>query len=586
MSADYTLIRDSLLDTVEQLFQVDEGDGNKRLRELKDKLTEQQFNLVVMGQFKRGKSTFINALLGAEIVPIAIVPLTSVVTILRFGPEPKGVVRYLAGAEEEIMLSDIARFVTERGNPENKLGVKYVEVFYPCDYLKDGVRIIDTPGVGSVFQHNTDIAYAYLPYVDAGIFVVTADPPLGQSEHQFLRDTRDYVDKLFFVLNKIDVVDEKDLDEAAAFTGDVLRNDLGREVSIWPVSAKLALHGKIKGDSEKLAQSQLLAFENHLKDFLHREKGKAFLHAVIASLLRYIADEAMAYKLEQEAAKLSLDQLRTKVAKFESYAKTTEKDRDQKGFILEGQIKKLREALDNDLEALKKQQIPSLVREVERAFEEKVAASPSSRELEKNMEAFVFGEILRIFSTFRNKESEKIAETLENIYVDLAERTNDTIRRIVALASDLFEVELKPFTTVEKLTGKSDFYFFLRDDPDATALIQLGIRFALPTFVTKGIILKRTRTLAQEIFERHCGRVRYDLIRRTEETTNTFRRSLNEKIDVTLSTIRDALKRAVSLKDKSEEEVSQTVSCLSTRLSSAQEIRSQLLDYREQVEAL
>jgi hypothetical protein len=586
MTADYMLIRDSLLDTVEQLSQVDEEDGNKRLRELKDKLTEQHFNLVVMGQFKRGKSTFINALLGAEIVPIAIVPLTSVVTILRFGPEPKGVVHYSAGAEEEIILSDIARFVTERGNPENKLGVKYVEVFYPCDYLKDGVRIIDTPGVGSVFQHNTDIAYAYLPYVDAGIFVVTADPPLGQSEHQFLRDTRDYVDKLFFVLNKIDVVDEKDLDEAAAFTGDVLRNDLGREVSIWPVSAKLALHGKIKGDPEKLAQSQLLAFENHLRDFLHREKGKAFLHAVIASLLRHIADEAMAYKLEQEAAKLSLDQLRTKVAKFESYAKTTEKDRDQKGFILEGQIKKLREVLDSDLEALKKQQIPSLVREVERAFEEKVAASPSSRELEKNMEDFVFGEILRIFSTFRNKESEKIAETLENIYVDLAERTNDTIRRIVALASDLFEVELTPFTTVEKLTGKSDFYFFLRDDPDATALIQLGIRFALPTFVTKGIILKRTRTLAQEIFERHCGRVRYDLIRRTEETTNTFRRSLNEKIDVTLSTIRDALKRAVSLKDKSEEEVSQTVSCLSTRLSSVREIRSQLLDYREQVEAL
>jgi len=179
MSADYASIRDGLLETIESLFHESAKDRLKGLGELKDKITNQEFNMVIMGQFKRGKSTFINALLGHEIVPTAIVPLTSVVTILRYGEKAKGVVHYLNNNREEISLSDINNFVTEKGNPQNKRGVKCVEAFYPSDYLKEGVRIIDTPGVGSVFKHNTDVAYAYLPYVDAGIFVVTADPPLG-----------------------------------------------------------------------------------------------------------------------------------------------------------------------------------------------------------------------------------------------------------------------------------------------------------------------------------------------------------------------------------------------------------------------
>jgi hypothetical protein len=92
--------------------------------------------------------------------------------------------------------------------------------------------------------------------------------------------------------------------------------------------------------------------------------------------------------------------------------------------------------------------------------------------------------------------------------------------------------------------------------------------------------------MAQEIFERHCGRVRYDLIRRTEETTRSFRKSLNDKIDITLGAIRDALNRAAALKDQSEVEVSQTVSDLSARLSAVEEIRAKLLDYRRMVKML
>ena len=144
MKNQFAEIKDRLFDVVDELSKINSNE-DKRLGEIKEKLTLEQFNLVVMGQFKRGKSTFINALIGAKILPTSIVPLTSIVTILRYGQESRAVVRYLDEKEEEIHLSDIPKFVTEKQNPRNKLRVKEVEVFYPSDYLKDGVRIIDTP---------------------------------------------------------------------------------------------------------------------------------------------------------------------------------------------------------------------------------------------------------------------------------------------------------------------------------------------------------------------------------------------------------------------------------------------------------
>jgi len=275
MKNKFTVIKDGLFNIVDDLFKIKDN-GNKRLGEISEKLELEQFNLVVMGQFKRGKSTFINALIGAKILPTSIVPLTSIVTILRYGQESKAIVRYLDEKEEEIHLTDIPKFVTEKQNPKNKLHVKEVEVLYPSDYLKDGVRIIDTPGVGSVFKHNTDVAYAYLPYVDAGVFIVTPDPPLGEAEQKFLDEVREHADKFFFVLNKTDIVDEPDLVESMDFTTNLIREHLGRAVSLYPVSAKFALTGKLNGDAERVSKSNVLSFEKDLKDFLHREKGKTF----------------------------------------------------------------------------------------------------------------------------------------------------------------------------------------------------------------------------------------------------------------------------------------------------------------------
>ena len=245
METRFAVMKDRLVGVVDDLSKIN-SNRDKRLGEITEKLALEQFNLVVMGQFKRGKSTFINALIGAEILPTSIIPLTSIVTILRYGQKAKAMVRYLDEKEEEIDLPDIPKFVTEKRNPKNKLRVKEVEILFPSDYLKDGVRIIDTPGVGSVFKHNTDVAYAYLPYVDAGVFIVTPDPPLGEAEHRFLTEVREHADKFIFVLNKTDLVEASDLSESMDFTTNLIQEDLGQSVNLYPVSAILQMNRSAK----------------------------------------------------------------------------------------------------------------------------------------------------------------------------------------------------------------------------------------------------------------------------------------------------------------------------------------------------
>jgi len=575
-ASSYNRIKAGLTEVVQALSLTDISSGKQRLDELARKIDQEQFNLVVMGQFKRGKSTFINALLGAEIVPASIVPLTSVVTILRHGSEGRAVVHYLDGRQEQIRLEEIARFVTEKQNPKNKLGVKEVEVFYPSEYLKGGVCIVDTPGVGSVFQHNTDVAYAYLPYADAGIFLVTPDPPMGESEHRFLQDVREQMDKLFFVLNKVDLVDESDLAEALDFTADLLARDLGKSVSIWPLSAKLALAGKLNGTPQNLERSGFLPFERELEKFLHREKGRVFLQSVIASLLKLAADETMACRLEQEAARLSLDDLQDRIRQFEAFAREAEKARDRQEFILKGQIGRLHQLLDADLESLQRKELPGLLSGLEQSFQQKLSEKQSAQELEDRLQAEVFEAIKAVFGEFRRREAEKIAAELERIYLEVAAQTNDIIAGIVKATADLFQVELEPFTAVERLSGKSDFYFLLKDDPGMIDLIRLSTRTVLPLAVARKIILKRMQNTVVERFERHCGRVRYDLIRRIDRTSTEFRKNLTAKVSVTLDTIREALGRPVALKNQNEQEVYSTLNTLSCRLSEVDGIQQRM----------
>ena len=574
---DYARLRDSLFGIVTRLEDTVREAASKSIGATRTKLEEEAFNLVVLGQFKRGKSTFINALLGQKILPAAIVPLTSVVTILRYGQKLKVEVQYLSGRIEEVDLAALPSFITERENPQNKKRVKEVTVFHPSEYLRGGVRIIDTPGTGSVYSHNTEAAYAYRPYVDAGIFVVSVDPPLSKSEHLFLKDIREFADKVFFVLNKIDQVDDGDRQESLQFTTRVVEEEVGAgKVRIYPVSARRALEAKISGDKEMLALSLLPEFENQLLDFLAREKGEVFLRSVVNNLLNLISDETISFQLEQEAVKLPLEELETKIARFEQEMKEIAKDRENNQFLLKGHLGKITSGLDEEIQGFKKDKLPGLRQGLEDKYMELVRRGSGG--LREELQQFVFDSIKETFNPFRRRIAEKISSRLEEAHGEFARKINTIIERILTLTGDIFELKLKPFTTVEGLSKKSDFYFLLKDDPVGLELIQLAATSAIPQFLAKKIILRGMKESMAELLDRHCGRVRYDLVNRVANTVRDFQNALNEKIDLTLAGIRLSFEKALALHQEGESNVEKSLGELGLKLDSISAIHSELLD--------
>lgn len=209
-----------------------------RAKELTDRLEKNSITVSVIGQFKRGKSALVNAILEDKILPVGIVPVTAVVTKLEYG-EKAASVRFYNGIVKEITFDEMPAYINEQQNTDNHLGVSEVRLFCPAAFLQKGLTFVDTPGVGSVHQKNSDAAYSYLKESDAVIFVLSVDSPLNQIEIDFLRSAGRFTSKFYFAVNKTDTVDESDLEDYLAYCRDLLIKLTGMQhIRLFPVSAR------------------------------------------------------------------------------------------------------------------------------------------------------------------------------------------------------------------------------------------------------------------------------------------------------------------------------------------------------------
>ena len=273
-----------------------------RLRGLLGRLREGRFHLAVLGQFKRGKSTFVNALLGAPVLPTSVVPLTALPTFLRWGEGPRARVQFQDGRSQETTSGDaeaslekfLQAFVTEEGNPKNQKGVHQVDVWYPSPLLRQGLVIIDTPGIGSTFRHNTEATLNFLPQCDAAMFLVSADPPMTEVEVAFLRQVRTRMSRILFVLNKVDYLDGGEQRDATVFLQEILEEHLGLPsgTPILAVSSRRALQAAQQGDSAAREASGLGEVNRLLLDFVTHEKART-LELSVSHKVSAILEEAL-----------------------------------------------------------------------------------------------------------------------------------------------------------------------------------------------------------------------------------------------------------------------------------------------------
>lgn len=555
------------------------------LDSLEKKLLSNHFHIVVMGQFKRGKTTFINSLLGEEVLPSSVVPLTSINTVLRYGPEQKAEIHYMDGRVEGGRIEELERYVTEKGNPENRLGITRVEVFYPSAYLRDGLCIVDTPGTGSTYLHNDEMAFSYLSHADAVIFMLSADPPISRTELEFLRQIRGFVRKIFFVQNKIDYLDPREREESLRFNTGVIADSMGLDsVEIFQLSAKQALAARQANDPGSLGESKQLFFESRLDDFLMKEKGIVFLDSVTRNLHKALTEMIASVELERSLLTRPIEELQEKVNLFRQQMMLIQREREEILFLLQGDFNQLvKDGLDRDVEDFKREAIDLLVLEFEALVEQ--GKTYSGFALAEKVDDFVQNAIRGYFTDWRIKEEERLALEFKKMEEMYRGKANTIANRILEIAEDLFEIELFTIDAGFDLSEEVEFWFKMGDPSyNLIDFFRGSLSRALPKKISHRILKKQKREELLTLFDRHCGRVRYDFFLRLQKSTNMLRSGITGLIDDTMEAIDGAIGRAARKREESEGDLTSSITMLDVEKARLEVELEELTRLKEEVQ--
>jgi GTP-binding protein EngB required for normal cell division len=510
---------------------------------LAERIEQGQFHVAVVGEFKRGKSTFINALLGAAVLPTGVLPLTAVATEVADGPAGATVVA-LDGSTRRIGLDELAAFVTEAGNPGNERKVGHVEVRVPHPLLASGLVLVDTPGVGSVHAHNTEAAHAAYRDADGAIVVLAADAPLSQAE----RDTLGYFTardaRTFVVLNKVDHLSAVELDEVQTFIADMIdRPDL----TVWPISARAALESALQGRDIGADAGEFTAFAAAFDRFVQEDLVAERDGAYRRELVQLTASLVERVRLELAAATLDTEQLAARVASFRSHAVTQREALDADRLLLAEQTRNLAAEMGSRLAGHASEAAARRTDELIDAAE----GVPVSR-LEDHLRAVIESIVRDELGSARDHEAKWLEARWASLAARFRTRTEERAAAVQAAAADLFAVELTPID-IPSVTDEPDRFTFLflylpiGSDP----LTHLVARL-IPAPVRRRRLLRRgVAQLAQEL-DKHAGRARVDLNDRLSRTRSEFEALMVAALDAYIDQILAAAARGDDLRQQGQ----------------------------------
>ena len=260
----------------------------------------QGIDVAVFGRFKAGKSSFLNSLGGRAVLPIGVVPLTAVITRLRYGPTERAEARFVNGTAKAVPVGEIGSYVCEDANPGNEKEVAAVEVELPALKALAPLEFVDTPGLGSAFVHNTEAAMKWLPNVGAALVAVSCDAPLSERDLGLLEELRRHTPRIVLLLTKADLLSPAERAEVLAFVERQLGQKWGTKLPVFFYSVR---------PGERALRE---ALERELLLPLVRDRGKASgeiaRHKLLAlaSQTRSYVEVALAAATQADSARRAL----------------------------------------------------------------------------------------------------------------------------------------------------------------------------------------------------------------------------------------------------------------------------------------
>jgi GTP-binding protein EngB required for normal cell division len=198
-------------------------------------------DVAILGQFKAGKSSFLNSIVGRGLLPVGVIPVTTVITRIRHGERERAEVSHFDGSVKEISLNDLAEYTSEAKNPANQKDVALVDIELPT--LKDypGLRFVDTPGLGSVYRYQIETSKNWLPAVGAAILAISADRPLSEHDIALVRELIHFTPQIILLLTKVDLLEPQQQVEVISFFEETLQRELHRKFPIFLYSNRTGM---------------------------------------------------------------------------------------------------------------------------------------------------------------------------------------------------------------------------------------------------------------------------------------------------------------------------------------------------------
>jgi predicted GTPase len=223
-------------------------------------------DVVVLGQFKAGKSSLINSLAGENILPVGVIPVTSIVTRLQFAAQRSARVIFSDDTYKDIRDNEIADFVTELKNPKNIKNVKLVDVFLPQLSKFKNIRLIDTPGLGSYFKHNSQTTMQWLPEIGLALMAISAERPLSEDDLLLLKNISRYAAETKIIITKADLISQHQLDEITEY---IKRTLISEDIPAFSQDNDAQLTAKKTG-LEILCYSTMLNTKRNRKQLIEK----------------------------------------------------------------------------------------------------------------------------------------------------------------------------------------------------------------------------------------------------------------------------------------------------------------------------
>jgi len=379
--------------------------SHNAIDEVLNRIEANSFTVAIVGEFKRGKSTFINALLGKEILPTDVLPCSATLNRVVYGDKPEIKITFKDGQTQSVPIEQLHEYVTKL-TPESEVTAEKIQeatIYYPADYCRNNVELIDTPGLNDDVNM-TQVTLSVLPQVDAAIMLILAQSPFSNFERDFLENrllTND-LGRVIFVVTGIDKLNNPEVESPRLLETVESRikkyimqraeQQFGKDSpeyepylkkigkpKVFGLSAYQALQGRQNNDAKLLARSKFTEFEKVLEQFLTRDRGAILLQVPVNRLLSSSSEIIKTISLKENALQMKQEEFHQA---YEESIKTITSIRDRKTKEIQRIDDKITK-LKQDVQQLLSEKIIELKQVAEQAVE----TYPIQRRDLKNPEA-------------------------------------------------------------------------------------------------------------------------------------------------------------------------------------------------------